>query len=244
MQTIKKNYKTVWIVDDDERFCHSLKHIFGTKVNYQVLGVSHTMKNAYSELATYSPEYSPDLVTVDLSLPDGNGVELIKWLDLHFPAVHKIIVSFWGQENLVFDAFIHGVNGYIQKDHLLNMEIDKALIALEMGGTQISPKLAARVLHYFQIPLKQDLEKLEVAHVNVNSSTGVLPGMGSAKYNLTGEEVAVLEKMTQGLDYQEAAEELQIVDNNQVSRHIMAIYQKLNTCAKHSTRSSLAQTEQ
>lgn len=209
--------KTVWIIDDDEKFCQTLMQMLAKNEQYKVIGVSNTLKDAYKALATHQP----DLVTVDLSLPDGNGVELIKWLDLHLPDIHKIIVSFWGQENIVFDAFMHGIHGYIQKDHLLTMAAKKALTTFDMGGTQISPKLATKILTYFQSQLANDND----------------PNL--AILSLTEQETAVLEQLIKGLDYDEIADELQI--DNDVTTHMMAIYHKLNISAKHTTKSTLAQ---
>lgn len=211
-----KPSQTVWIVDDDERFCQTLKQILAKSGCYNVIGISNTLKDAYKALVIHQP----DLVTVDLSLPDGNGVELIKWLDLHLPDIHKIIVSFWGQENLVFSAFMYGTHGYIQKDHLLTMTANKALATFDMGGTPINPKLATKILTYFQSQADND-----------NASN-------IATLQLTEQETVVLERLIQGLDYDEIEDELYMVDD--VSTHMMAIYHKLNISAKHTTKKTLA----
>lgn len=235
-----ESIKTVWIVDDDEKFCHILMQILEQNVHYNVIGMSNTLKDAYMKLA----KHTPDLVTVDLSLPDGNGVELIKWLDLNLPDIHKIIVSFWGQENLVFDAFMHGVNGYIQKDHLLTMEIDKALMAISMGGTQISPKLATKVLNYFHS--QHNYNKVETVSsapvgeysASFSETTALCDAGSQAVFFLTAQENAVLEKLIQGLDYDEVADDLHM-EKDAVANHIKTIYQKLNMSAKLSNKSTV-----
>ena len=74
--------RQLWIVDDDLSFCDFLRQTLTNQTDYQIAGMSHTLHDAKHNLA----QHQPDLVTVDLSLPDGSGVELVRWLQQHYPS--------------------------------------------------------------------------------------------------------------------------------------------------------------
>lgn len=196
--------KKVWIVDDDNDLCQYLMNIFKQTKDFEVIGTSNTLKNAYNHVT----EENPDLITVDLSLPDGFGIDLIKWLNLHFPSITKTIVSFWGHEKLVFEAFLHGANGYIQKDKLLMMKPEQAIATLKVGSTEINPKLAKRFLNYFQALASKDTQQ------------------NLAQYQPNEKESKILALLIKGLNYDEVAEGIQ-ASRDDIIRHMTHIYHKL-----------------
>lgn len=214
----------VWIVDDDQDFSSYLKGMLKNQPHYSVLGMSHSLEQAYEDLA----HVIPDLVTIDLSLPDGSGVELVKWLEERQPNVKKIIISFWGQENLVYEAITNGANGYLQKDHLLTMEMNKAILTLESGGTPISPKLAKYFLQHFQDKIHNQ------ALSNIHDDESMTHHTESSlikDYRLSTREIEVLEQLALGLSYNEIAQQLD-VSYHTISSHIKKIYKKLNVSSK------------
>lgn len=221
----------VWIVDDDQHFASYLQSILENQPSYAVCGVSYNLQQAYADLQ----DAEPHLVTIDLSLPDGSGVKLVKWLEKHKPEIKKIIISFWGQEELVYEAITHGANGYLQKDHLLTMEMNNAIDTLESGGTPISPKLAKRFLEHFtdkKLPDKiinafgYQFDENQAYRVENKNNTKL-----NEDWQLSKREKQVLELLTQGLSYNEIAEQL-YVSYHTVSSHIKKIYKKLNVTSK------------
>lgn len=200
--------RRLWIVDDDLSFCNFLTQTLASQHHYTVVGVSHTLEDARHHLA----QHQPDLVTIDLSLPDGSGVELIRWLQQHYPACKKMVVSLWGNDDLVFRAFQYGADGFLQKDKLIGMELAAAVCALEDGGTPISPKIAKRLLGHFQM-------------IQTETATPVDDCL------LSDREREVLQLLAKGLLYKEIAELLHLSPHT-VATHVKRIYKKINVASR------------
>lgn len=200
--------RQLWIVDDDLSFCDFLQQTLAHQTDYQIAGMSHTLRDAKHHLA----QHQPDLVTVDLSLPDGSGVELIRWLQQHYPNCKKMVVSLWGNDDLVFRAFQYGADGFLQKDKLIGMEITAAICALEDGGTPISPKIAKRLLGHFQMIQTEKTDPIEDCQ-------------------LSDREREVLQLLAKGLLYKEIAELLNLSPHT-VASHVKRIYKKINVASR------------
>lgn len=218
----QKKKITVWILDDDHDFATYLQGMLNSQAQYEVKGISNSLEEVYKDIMAANP----DLVTIDLSLPDGSGVELVKWLEQHMPDVKRIIISFWGQEEMVYDGIIHGANGYLQKDHLLTMGMQNAIDIIESGGTPISPKLAKYFLKHFK-DTKETHNYLTPDVVKQIRSKN----LSLEDVDLSKRERGVLELLTQGLNYNEIASHLNI-SYHTVSSHIKNIYKKLNVSSK------------
>ena len=198
----------LWIVDDDLSFCDFLQQTLAHHPDYRVVGMSHNLKDAKYQLA----QHPPDLVTVDLSLPDGSGVELVRWLQQHYPDCKKMVVSLWGNDDLVFRAFQYGADGFLQKDKLIGMEITAAICALEDGGTPISPKIAKRLLGHFQMIQTEQAAPIEDCQ-------------------LSDREREVLQLLAKGLLYKEIADLLNLSPHT-VASHVKRIYKKINVASR------------
>lgn len=200
--------RRLWIVDDDLSFCEFLSKTLANQATYQIAGMSHTLTDARRHLE----QHQPDLVTVDLSLPDGSGVDLIRWLHQHYPDCKKMVVSLWGNDDLVFKAFQYGADGFLQKDKLIGMEIATAICALEDGGTPISPKIAKRLLGHFQMIQADEPEQVD-------------------ECQLSDREREVLQLLAKGLLYKEIAELLNLSPHT-VATHVKRIYKKINVASR------------
>lgn len=200
--------RQLWIVDDDPSFCDFLQHTLAHQMDYRIAGVSHTLHDAKHQLA----QHQPDLVTIDLSLPDGSGVELVRWLQQHYPTCKKMVVSLWGNDDLVFRAFQYGADGFLQKDKLIGMEITAAICALEDGGTPISPKIAKRLLGHFQMIQTEQTAPIEDCQ-------------------LSDREREVLQLLAKGLLYKEIADLLNLSPHT-VASHVKRIYKKINVASR------------
>lgn len=202
----------VWIVDDDRSFCQYLRQLLEQQQGFAVEGESYTLQAAREALLGRCP----DLVTVDLSLPDGSGVALIGWLKQHFPHCKVMVVSLWGQEELVFQSFQQGADGYLQKDSLIGLEIPAAVAALRDSGTPLSPKVAKRLLAHFQW---------------LSSQTGALRQPGPDPWQLTEREQEVLRLLSKGLLYREIADLLNLSPHT-IATHVKRIYRKINVSTR------------
>ncbi len=102
--------KKVLVVDDAAFMRVSIKNML-SKHNYEVVGEAENGKVA---LAKYQ-ELSPDIVTMDITMPEMDGLESLKKILALNPAANVVMVSAMGQESMVREAVLTGAKGFIVK---------------------------------------------------------------------------------------------------------------------------------
>lgn len=117
--------KRILIVDDSFFMRMMIKKIL-TVNEYEVVGEA---KNGFEAVMMYR-QLKPDLVTMDITMPDMSGIESLKAIRLIDPCAKVIMLSAMSQENFLIEAFELGAVGYVikpfSKDHLLQA-VKKAL---------------------------------------------------------------------------------------------------------------------
>ena len=99
------------LIVDDMKFIRETLHQLFSQNNYQVVGEAETGKEAvqlYRELL-------PDLVTMDLTMPEMSGLEAIKMIRSEFPEAKVIMCSAMGQKKVIMEAIESGAKDYIVK---------------------------------------------------------------------------------------------------------------------------------
>lgn len=134
-------------------------------------------------------EHQPDLVLLDLALPDCSGLEVATRLRRSHPAVKILILTGSGHPSSIAQAFSVGVDGYLLK-HEDSLELLAALAALEAGHKYVSPVLAASGAGEVAVRKKKDL--LE------------------EQWELTPREQQILRMIAQGHSNREIADALNI----------------------------------
>jgi DNA-binding NarL/FixJ family response regulator len=134
--------KRALIVEDDEqgqrRLCGLLETVIGEGLAVTVAGNLRDARAA-AGVATF------DIALVDIGLPDGNGVELITWLQAWHPGVACLVITAWGDADTVLAALRAGAIGYLLKDRD-DAELLRALRNVQRGGAPIDPFVARRIL--------------------------------------------------------------------------------------------------
>lgn len=150
------------------------------------------------------PAENPDVVLMDINLPNMSGIECVGKLKAKLPSVQILMLTVYDDSELVFRALTEGASGYIIKrtapDKLL-----EAIRETHQGGSPMSPHIARKVVQYFN-------------------------QRGSAKREterLTDREREVLEHLAKGYLYKEIADALGIGVET-VRRHLSNIYGKLH----------------
>ena len=100
----------VLIVDDAAFMRISIKNML-TKNGYEVVGEAENGKIGVEKYK----ELSPDIVTMDITMPELSGLDALKEIIKINPAAQVIMVSAMGQEAMVRDAIISGAKGFIVK---------------------------------------------------------------------------------------------------------------------------------
>jgi DNA-binding NarL/FixJ family response regulator len=190
--------RSALVVEDDARTADLMSTILRLS-GFTRVETSGTAREAEAHIR----EVTPDLILVDLRLPDLDGVALIR--DARQAAFRNpiLVVTSVTSDEQVLAALGAGANGYLFKEDL-DVRLGNALRELADGGLPLSPGAA-------QVVLRQI--RPERAH-------------GCRRPHLTSREAAVLEHLATGASYAEIGRELE-VQLNTVRTHIRSLYDKL-----------------
>ncbi len=152
----------------------------------------------------YIPRKEPDVVIMDVNLPNMSGIECMLRLKQKFPDMLFLMFTVFDDDN-VFEALKAGASGYILKNQGIQGVIT-AVRDLVNGGSPMSDQIARKVLHSFHL-YKPKSEKDE---------------------NLTPRQVEILNLLAKGLVYKEIAAQLKPqISEGGVKQHICRIYKVL-----------------
>ncbi|MFT5453156.1 MAG: DNA-binding NarL/FixJ family response regulator [Enterobacterales bacterium] len=151
-------------------------------------------------------EITPDVLLVDLDLPDGSGIDIIRRESQRHPKLAIMVISVFADEVHVLQAIQAGARGYLLKDSD-SVEIGDSIQQLLEGGSPISPSIARHLIKRFQT-------ESEVEKINKDAIT------------LSDREYEVLELASKGFSYAETAALLDISVNT-VGSYTKRIYGKL-----------------
>lgn len=193
----------VIIYEDDLNYSKSLAELLSFEIDFDLQGNFSDCKNIIKQVQ----HSSPDIILMDIDLPEINGITATKTVKENFPQIDVIILSSFGDDDSIFKAIIAGATSYILKGDT-NMKILNAIKETYNGGSPISPSIARKVLQLF----KQ----------NINLSE---------KQKLTEQQFKILDLMKQGLSYKMVADELGIALST-VQVHIKNIYRRLQVNSK------------
>lgn len=144
-----------------------------------------------------------DLVLIDLGLPDGCGLEALRYLKRRAPETVCVIITVNGEDGQIVAALSAGAQGYLLKEQPAAL-LSRQLCELASGVPALSPSIARRIMEHFQ-------------------RTGP---MESENGLLTGREQQILALIARGLRNGEVAQQLGISAAT-VASHIKSIYRKL-----------------
>lgn len=164
-----------------------------------------------------------DVLLVDLGLPDGSGLELIRLARRQHPACEALVISMFGDEENVLASIEAGALGYIHKDATPD-DIDQTILEMKAGASPISPMIARRVLSKYR---SQQAQAAPPAPEPLPSVDLTSPARGL----LSNREQEVLELIARGFSYAEIAR-LKSVSVHTVQTHIKNLYGKLAVHSK------------
>lgn len=168
------------------------------------------------------PGHRVDVLLVDLGLPDGSGLEVIRHARTRHPECEALVISMFGDEENVLASIEAGALGYIHKDAAPD-DISQTILEMKTGASPISPMIARRVLSKY-LALK--------ATETPVSTDGPLQADPEPHGPLSPREQAVLELVARGFSYGEIAR-LRHVSVHTVQSHIKSIYSKLAVHSKN-----------
>lgn len=158
-----------------------------------------------------------DVLLVDLGLPDGSGIDVIRAAHAKWPSCAIMVSTTFGDEMHVMQSLEAGAAGYLLKDSAAKSMVSE-IRSLHQGGSPISPLIARQILMRFR------------EHENKQPVAPLLPQERS-RAALSGREQEVLEFITKGFTSEEIAG-LMSISRHTVLTFIRRIYRKLEVNSK------------
>ena len=195
-------YRVV-LADDHAMFRQGVKRILQDADELEVVGEA----SDGIELLEVSKEMSPDMVIVDISMPNLRGLEATREIKAIFPNVKVLILTMFRSKEYVHGAISAGAEGYLLKEDA-DTELFVAVEKIRQGGRYISPILSGELTH----------ELIHVGHEGESASSGNF---------LTLREKEVLKLIAEGKSHKEIAD-LLFISVRTVDHHRANIMRKLN----------------
>ena len=194
----------VAIAEDNQALRHSLESLFNRTDGMRCVASLPNLLNVVAEVGSALP----DIILMDIGLPNISGIEGVRTVKTHFPAILVMMFTVFDDDEKIFDAIRAGASGYLLKKTPPE-EIVQAIRDLYQGGAPMTPSIARRVLQSFQGE----------------------PSTIIVDYQLTVRENEVLYSLVEGLSYKKIADKY-CVSISTIRTHICNIYHKLHVNSK------------
>ncbi len=125
----------VFIADDHRVLRESLRHLLATEADMDVVGDSGNGRAALQAIL----RLQPDVVVADVTMPELNGIDLVRLLQNQTPVCRVIVLSMHDADSCVLDAVRHGAKGYIMKTGAVDMLRD-AIRSVFAGQSYFCPR--------------------------------------------------------------------------------------------------------
>ena len=189
---------TISIFEDNDKLRDLIEMLIGSSNEFTVKGTYSNTKDIVNKVI----ENQPDVIIMDIDMPEHNGIEGVREVKKYFPDVKVIMNTVFDDDDRLFTCLSLGADGYILKKDAPTF-LFNAIKEVLAGGAPMSAGIATRVLHTFR--------KVEKPTNN---------------YHLTEREKQILELLTKGFSYRMIGIECNISIET-VRRHLKNIYQKL-----------------
>lgn len=194
----------VALIEDQREFREALASLIDGTDGFSCKQHFGSVRHALSPIA----EDVPDVVLVDIGLPELSGIEGVRILKERHPSVPALILTVYNDDERIFEAMCAGACGYLLKKTPRERLLECIREVID-GGAPMSPEIARRVVDLFR--------RFRPPH--------------EAAYQLTPQEMRLLALLGEGHHYKTAAYRLGITINT-VSTHMRRIYEKLQVHSK------------
>jgi len=189
----------ILLVDDHRIVREGLASMLCTQADLCVVGDAATGREALASLQ----RLQPDIVLLDLEMPDLDGVAVLEQMQANSSTTRVIVLTAYGTEERILDAVRAGARGYLLKSAGMD-EVIRAVRVVAAGGSLLEPTVTARLL---------------------GSMERLLKGGQHAEI-LTEREREILTSIARGLSNKAISEQLHLAERT-VKFHATIIFRKL-----------------
>jgi two-component system response regulator DevR len=190
------------VVDDHEVVRQGLVSLLERREHFQVVAEAGTA----AEAVEMARKFEPDLVVMDVRLPDGSGIEACREIRSEFPNTKVVILTSYPDEEAVLSAIIAGASGYLLKQ-IRGRDLVASLESVGRGDSLLDPAVTEKVLD-------------RVRRIATGTYTDELA-------QLTQQEQKILLLVAEGKTNKEIASEVFLSDKT-VKNYVSSILSKLN----------------
>ena len=190
----------VLIADDHALFRYGMRAMLNSDPGFKVVGEAATGEEAVGK----ATELKPDIVLMDIQMPDLNGIDATRRIVQVDPGIGVVVVTMFEEDDSVFAAMRAGARGYVLKGADAD-EVVKVMRAVAEGEAHFGPDIARRLMGFFSAPK--------------HAPTEAFP-------ELTAREGEVLDLIARGSNNAEIAKRL-YVSPKTVRNHVSNIFLKL-----------------
>ncbi|MBA8807281.1 response regulator [Promicromonospora sukumoe] len=131
----------VFLVDDHEVVRRGVADLLESEPGVSVVGEAGTAREALARV----PAAEPDVVVLDVRLPDGDGVTVCRDLRSRMPDLACLMLTSFADDEALYDAILAGAAGYVLKQ-VRGTDLVKAVLTVAAGGSMLDPRATARVM--------------------------------------------------------------------------------------------------
>lgn len=202
---------SVLLVDQDFFFCQGIKTLLkfysGPSRQFHVIGETHSVDQALHLIS----QYQPDLMLLDLELPEGNGIAILDDIKKSGQQLRSLVISNHQEDEWIFRVMQSGASGYIFKEELAD-HLYKAIVTVLNKEVYLPSAVATRFFRQFS------------AYADEFSTFRPVTC-------LTDREYEVLQYLIEGYSNQAIAKHL-FITTATVKAHLTAIYSKLGVTSR------------
>ena len=199
------------LIDDHKLFREGVKRILSFESSFEVVAEAGDGK----DVERLVEEHKPDVVLMDINMPEINGIEATKQLLENHPGTKVIILSIHDDETYVSHALQSGAQGYLLKE----IDTESLLEAIRVvydGGSYLHPKVTHNLVQEYRKLVQNQHSKSSVHEIEYRKPLHLL----------TRRECQVLQLLSEGQSNRMIAETL-VISEKTVKNHVSNILQKM-----------------
>jgi DNA-binding NarL/FixJ family response regulator len=210
MDNSENNRIRVLVADDQNLFREMLTGVLGLEDDFEVVGEACNGKEALQKIK----ELKPDVILIDINMPELNGIELTELVKKEFEKIKIVVLTGYSQEEYIFEALQRGASGYLSKD-ISAEKVKEAIRTVYQGESLLEAKITTKLIKEF-VKIQGNGKSQDP---EISPSANDIP--------LTKRELDILKLIARGMSNLEIAGKL-FISEHTVKTHVGNLLRKLS----------------